>query len=60
MTGHHRKHAIRLLRSGSVNQAPASRPGRRVYDAAVREIASRLVFGIPSQTPAVSISGTYA
>ena len=37
VTGHHRKHAMRLLRSGSVKQAPASRPGRRVYDAAVRE-----------------------
>jgi hypothetical protein len=36
VTGHHRKHAMRLLRSDSVKQAPASRPGRRVYDAAVR------------------------
>ena len=37
VTGHHRKHAIRLLRATPPGQAPASRPERRVYDAAVRE-----------------------
>ena len=36
VTGHHRKHAMRLLRGGA---GPAERPGRRgrVYDAAMRE-----------------------
>jgi hypothetical protein len=37
LTGHHRKHAMRLLRSDSMKPAPASRPERRGYDAAVRE-----------------------
>lgn len=37
VTGYHRKHAIRLLRATPPGQAPASRPERRVYDAAVRE-----------------------
>lgn len=37
LTGHHRKHAMRLLRAGSSKQGPASRPERRVYDEAVRE-----------------------
>ena len=37
ITGFHRKHAMRLLRAGPSGQAPASRPERRVYDAAVRE-----------------------
>lgn len=37
LTGHHRKHAMRLLRATPSGQAPASRPERRVYDAAVRK-----------------------
>ena len=37
VTGHHRKHAMRLLRSDFSKQAPASRPERRVCGAAVRE-----------------------
>ena len=37
LTGHHRKHAMRLLRAGvSVGQSRA-RPERRVYDQAIRE-----------------------
>ena len=35
--GHHRKHAMRLLRAGPPKQAPAFRLERRVYDEAVRE-----------------------
>src|SRR4051794_19704680 len=37
VTGHHRKHAVRLLRSGPSDPRPTSRPARRLYDAAVRE-----------------------
>ena len=37
LTGHHRKHAMRLLRAGASRKAPASRPERRVYNEAVRE-----------------------
>ena len=38
VTGFHRKHAMRLLRGGPMaNPAAASRPGRRIYDDAVRE-----------------------
>src|SRR5215471_16917214 len=37
VTGYHRKHAMRLLRSGQVNRRSGPRPGRRVYDQAVRE-----------------------
>ena len=38
VTGFHRKHAMRLLRSGpKANSGPLSRPGRRLYDDAVRE-----------------------
>lgn len=38
VTGFHRKHAMRLLRGGpTANSVPASRPGRRLYDDAVRE-----------------------
>lgn len=37
VTGHHRKHAMRLLRAGPSGQDPASRPERRIYDEAVRE-----------------------
>lgn len=36
-TGHHRKHAMRLLPAGRLGQALAFRPERRVYHAAVRE-----------------------
>ena len=37
VTGYHRKHAMRLLRAGQVNRRCGPRPGRRVYDDAVRE-----------------------
>jgi len=37
VTGFHRKHAMRLLRAGQVNRRGGPRPGRRVYDDAVRE-----------------------
>src|SRR5229473_3957142 len=37
VTGFHRKHAMRLLRTGQVNRRSGPRPGRRVYDDAVRE-----------------------
>jgi hypothetical protein len=37
VTGFHRKHAIRLLRAGQRNRRCGPRPGRRVYDDAVRE-----------------------
>ena len=37
LTGHHRKHAMRLLRAGPSDREPASRAQRRVYDEAVRE-----------------------
>jgi hypothetical protein len=37
VTGYHRKHAMRLLRAGQVNRICGPRPGRRIYDEAVRE-----------------------
>ena len=37
VTGYHRKHAMRLLRAGEVNRRWRPRPGRRIYDDAVRE-----------------------
>ena len=37
VTGLHRKHAMRLLRTGQPNRRFSSRPGRRVYDDATRE-----------------------
>jgi hypothetical protein len=37
VTGYHRKHAARLLRSGRTRGRSGRRPGRRIYDAAVRE-----------------------
>jgi hypothetical protein len=37
VTGFHRKHAMRLLRVGEVTRRCGPRPGRRVYDEAVRE-----------------------
>ena len=38
VTGFHRKHAMRLLRGGpAANSGPISRPGRRLYDDAVRD-----------------------
>jgi hypothetical protein len=36
-TGYHRKHAMRLLRTGPSDERSAPRPSRRIYDAAVRE-----------------------
>ena len=37
VTGLHRKHAVRLLRGGAPSRQSGSRPGRRVYDVAIRE-----------------------
>ena len=37
LTGYHRKHAVRVLRSASSGPAPAGPSRRRVYDEAVRE-----------------------
>ena len=37
VTGYHRKHAMRLLRAGQVNRRCGPRPGRRIYDEAVRQ-----------------------
>jgi hypothetical protein len=37
VTGYHRKHAARLLRGGRPRSRSGPRPGRRVYEAAVRE-----------------------
>ena len=37
VTGYHRRHAMRLLRAGQVNRRSGPRPGRRIYDEAVRE-----------------------
>src|SRR5690349_6161263 len=37
VTGYHRKHAARLLPSGRTRGRTGRRPGRRIYDAAVRE-----------------------
>ena len=37
LTGHHRKHAMRLLRAGLSNGPPSLRPNRRIYDQATRE-----------------------
>ncbi len=37
VTGLHRKHAVRLLRGGTLSRRSGPRPGRRVYDVAVRE-----------------------
>ncbi len=37
VTGLHRKHAVRLLRGGTPRRRSGPRPGRRVYDVAVRE-----------------------
>ncbi len=36
LTGHHRKHAIRLLRAGVSGRGSGPRPQRRMYDQAVR------------------------
>src|SRR5690242_1168916 len=37
VTGYHRKHAMRLMGAGQVNRRCGPRPGRRIYDEAVRE-----------------------
>ena len=37
LTGHHRKHAMRLLRAGVSSGRSSPRPQRRVYDQATRE-----------------------
>ena len=37
LTGHHRKHAMRLLRAGLSNGPSSPRPNRQIYDQATRE-----------------------
>ncbi len=37
LTGHHRKHAARVLRSGKPTARTGPRPGRRLYDDAARQ-----------------------
>ena len=37
VTGHHRKHAMRLLRAGMTSSNSGPRPGRRLYGEAVRQ-----------------------
>ena len=37
LTGHHRKHAMRLLRAGKSGGGCSPRPERRIYDQATRE-----------------------
>jgi len=37
LTGHHRKHAMRLLRAGKPGSGRSSRPQHRIYDQATRE-----------------------
>lgn len=37
LTGHHRKHAMRLLRAGASSGRSTPRPERRIYDQATRE-----------------------
>ena len=37
VTGYHRKHAMRVLRTGQARQPSGPRPSRRMYDDAVRE-----------------------
>ena len=37
LTGHHRKHAMRLLRAGVSNGRSSPRPERRLYDQATRK-----------------------
>ena len=37
ITGHHRKHAARMLRGGTPKTRTGPRPGRRTYDDAVRQ-----------------------
>ena len=38
VTGFHRKHAMRLLRNGQQARRSGPRPGRRIYDDAVRDV----------------------
>ena len=38
VSGLHRKHAMRLLRAGQPGQRSGPRPGRRLYNDAVREV----------------------
>ena len=37
VTGHHRKHAMRLLRAGMTRSSGGPRPGRRLYGEAIRQ-----------------------
>jgi len=72
VTGHHRKHAARLLRAGRSDRRSASRPQRRLYDEAVREAlivlweasdricGKRLKALIPTLVPAMERHGHLA
>ena len=44
VSGLHRKHAMRLLRVGQPGRRSGPRPGRRLYDEAVREALGRYRF----------------
>ena len=46
VTGFHRKHAMRLLRTGQVNRRSGPRRGCRVYDEAVREALIVVLGGV--------------
>ena len=72
VTGFHRKHAMRLLRTGPTDRRAASRPFRRLYDDAVREglivlweasdriCGKRLKALIPTLVPAMERHGHLA
>jgi len=72
VTGFHRKHAMRLLRTGPTDRRAASRPFRRLYDEAVREglivlweasdriCGKRLKALIPTLVPAMERHGHLA
>ena len=72
VTGHHRKHAMRLLRTGPAAQPARSRPHRQVYNDAVREAlillweasdricGKRLKALIPTLVPAMERHGHLA
>ena len=48
MIGLHLKHAVRLLRGGMPSRRSGLRPGRQVYDAAVRE-ALIMIWEVPDR-----------
>jgi hypothetical protein len=72
VTGFHRKHVLRLLRTGPTDRRAASRPARRIYDEAVRDAlivlweasdricGKRLKALIPTLVPAMERHGHLA